>query len=493
MYLSLDVGTTVIKAVLFSPSGQEVQVAEQACPTVQTPQGGAEQDPEALARAMWGVLREILTSPHGGRGRGSGTPPQVVPILPLDQEGVPTHRLITWMDQRPKPIVAQWRQSGTHRQIRACSGWWPEEGLPLATITWFREHCPQAFARTAHFCSVNDYLVYLLTGRYLTNPSCGGEMLLMNPVSHTWHPDMLALAGITAGQCSEIAPADAVAGVLSPQAQARLGICRAIPVYNGGQDHTLEALAVGMTGPGQALLACGTAWVINTAAGRDQCARAPEALGMNPHILPDRWVLSEYLGCFGAVNEWWCQTMWQAPGQPLSRSTLYDQINRSLGGHRAGGGNLFYLPYSGGKQLGLCRQEGIFWGGSLDQSREDWTWAVLEGIVFEVRWALEQLARAQMPIDRLWMIGGATRSPVWPQLAADILGIPIVTSQYSHGPALGAAMIAGVGCGQFSSFDDCRQVFRMEGRVFLPEQEYHRRYQEKYARFLALSAQLVDI
>lgn len=493
LYLALDVGTTVVKAVLFSHSGQEVLVAEEACPTIQTPQGGAEQDPEVLAQAMRGVLGAILTSPYEPDVEAICISTQGGSFLPLDEGGAPTHKLFTWMDQRPKSIVAQWRQSGTHRQIRASSGWWPEEGLPLATITWFREHCPQAFARTAHFCSVNDYLVYLLTGRYLTNPSCAGEMLLMDPVSHTWHPDMLALAGITASQCSEIAPADAVAGVLSPQAQARLGIRRAIPVFNGGQDHTLEALAVGMTEAGQALLACGTAWVINTAAGQAQCAQAPEALGMNPHILPDKWVLSEYLGCFGAVNEWWSQTMWQAPGQPLTRSALYDQMNHRLQGYRAGTDNLFYLPYSGGKQLGLCRQGGIFLGGSLEQSREDWTWAVLEGIIFEVRWALEQLAQAQMPIDQLWMIGGATRSPVWLQLAADILGIPIVTSQYSHGPALGAAMIAGVGCGQFSSFEACRQVFRIDGRVFLPDQKCHSRYLEKYTRFLALSAQLVDI
>ena len=493
MYLSLDVGTTVVKAVLFSPDGNELQVAEQMCPTTQTAQGAAEQDPAALAQAMWHVLREIFHTPQADQIEAICISTQGGSFLPVDRNGIPTHHLITWMDQRAKPIVEQWSRDGTDVWIRECSGWWPEEGLPLATITWFRNNCPREFERTAYFCSVNDYLMFLLTGEFVTNPSCAGEMLLMDPITHCWHPEMLGLAGIGQEQCSRIAPADTVAGTLSPQAQQQLGTSRPLPVYNGGQDHTLEALAVGMTRPGQALLACGTAWVINAAAGLDECRQAPRGLGMNPHILAERWVLSQYLGCFGAVNEWWSQTMWQAPDHAISRNDLYEYINRRLCGRKGPSESLFYLPYSGGRQLGLSRQAGVFWGGALDQNREDWTWAVLEGILFEVRWVVEALRQAGTPICQLWMIGGATRSSVWPQMAADILGIPIATTQYSHGPALGAAMIAGVGCGHFSDYDSCRSAFSIQKHLYEPDSRRHQAYEEKYGRFVVLSSEAAKV
>jgi sugar (pentulose or hexulose) kinase len=397
------------------------------------------------------------------------------------------------MDTRAKNIAKEWEQNGTIQTIREKSGWWVECGLPITTIEWLRRNHPEAFKKTDYFLSLNDYLAFFLTGNFVTNPTCAGEMLLVNSKTCDWDDGLCAIVGISRDKLSRIQPAEAVIGYLAQPLLMKLGLSNSIPVINGGQDHTLEALAVGLTSEGKAFLACGTAWVINSTSKSCDLSTIPPNMGLNFHIVDGQWIISQYLGCFGGIMEWWTKQMWKSPSTQETRGEIYQKVNESLLKQDYATDELFYLPFSGGKQLDLVRDSGELLGTNLSHTKEHFTYAIMEGIAFEVRWCLEELTNYDFTISELWMIGGAVRSSIWPQILADVLGIPIIISNYTHGPALGAAMIAAVSMGDFPNYEDCRDTFRIESRKLEPNLKKHRALEKKFKIFKNTSEKMSKI
>jgi sugar (pentulose or hexulose) kinase len=119
-----------------------------------------------------------------------------------------------------------------------------------------------------------------------------------------------------------------------------------------------------------------------------------------------------------------------------------------------GSRDLLFLSLGGPSQIMNAAPGGGFIGMELAHSRADMSRAVLEGCAYEVRWALDELRSAGIPVEELWLAGGANRSPVWPQILADVSGVPLQVAGYADWAALGAAMLAGWGIRAFASLED---------------------------------------
>lgn len=520
--IGLDVGTTVAKAVLFDPSGSpvsgqspsgsspsgrspagiELRVAGQAYRLHIPRPGWVELEPEDVWQATLQVLRAAASgAPSGTRIRAISLATQGGTLIPCRADGTPTHRAITWMDQRSQDLAARWRAEGVADRVRQISGWSPEPGLPLLTIGWLRQARPSVFATTERFLSVNDFLAQRLTGRTATNPSMAGEMLLTDVATGQWSEELYGLVGIGPGQLSPILPSEAPLGTLLPDVADLVGLDPQALVINGGQDHSCEALALGMTSKGAGLLACGTAWVINGIAESPSVDAIPASMDLNHHVVPGRWVVSQFLGGLGACLEWWlnqCGPGWdlsmrsQRTGQQASekRDALWASTNEALCGTVPGCAGLVYLPQTGARQVPGAMQQGGFAGLRLDHSRADMGRAIMEGAAYELRWALERLQRAGKAIDEMWMIGGATESPLWPQIVADVTGVPLSLTQYAHGPALGAAILAGMGLGIFDSLEAGLAAFRVSARTIEPGATHAPAYDRQFAIYQRLARSL---
>jgi xylulokinase len=492
--LSLDVGTTVVKAVLFDLSGRELEVAEHAY-RLRTPQPGwFELEPEEMWEAVVQVLRAIANRSASrtcilaiGLATQGGT------LIPCRADGTPTYNAITWMDRRSRDLVAQWWARGVGERVRQISGWSPEPGLPLPSIGWLRRAHPDIFAATERFLSVNDFVGGRLTGRFATNPSMAGEMLLADVNTWEWSRELCNLVEIRPEQLSPILPADATVGQVRPEVSRLTGFGPQTVVINGGQDHSCEALALGITAVGGAMLACGTAWVINGVADTPSVGTIPLSMNLNFHVVPGRWVASQFLGGLGACLEWWLNQCWQnaEPEAPLSRDELYASFDGALAETAPGCAGLLYLPQTGARQSAEPTQHGGFVGLRLDHTRADMGRAVLEGAAFELRWALENLRQAAMPVEQMWMIGGATRSPLWPQILADVTGVSLSLSHYTHGPALGAAILAGLGLGVFESMENGQTIFQATARQITPDDAHLATYDEQFAAYQRMAQVLI--
>ena len=481
MYLALDVGTTIAKAVLFNKNGEELLVAEKPLDTIIRQKDYYEQDPEQIKETIYDVLKEHFVSKWGNEIKAIILSTQGGAIIPIDENGKEIYPFISWLDNRAGVQMEYMKKDGTAKIVREKSGWWPQIGLPFVTLSWLRDNEPEIFSSTDKFLSLNDYLGFVLTGNCVTNLSCAGEVLLANSVEAEWDEDLCRILGISKDQLSVIKEAEAVVGHLTESVAKRIGASVDIPVINGGQDHTLEALAVGINGKGKSMLACGTAWVINCATDSGELKHIPINMDLNFHILKNKWVISQYLGSFGGNFEWWMNNFWQDCQGQTDRKLMFASMNEAVDNTKFDK-SLIYLPYSGGRQLDGVREFGNFLNSDTGHSRADFTRAMMEGSAFEVRWALDKLEEYGIVVDELWMIGGTAKSQVWTQIISDVLGVKVYKSNYSHGPALGAALIGGVSLGDYPNYEEARKVFTIKGTVVEPNMEMKEKYDLKFEK-----------
>lgn len=467
--LGIDIGTASTKVIAFDFGGAEVARASRPYPLLTPQPGWVEQDPELVWQALLDALREIAAAlcgrTSGNRVLSLALAAQAGSIIPCDEAGNPVHPMITWLDRRTDELVARWRRDGTANHIRELSGWHPFPGLPLPVIAWLAAERPDVHGRTRRYLGPADFLIHRLTGKFATDLSAACEMLLVDAARGEWSAELCAIGGVDPSMQAELGWAGRVIGTLAPEVAAATGLPAEVRVVAGGGDQPCACLGMGMLEPGRVALATGTAWVITGVAGgagsRDTggpggygpakagvtSADVPRTMDLSFHVAPQRWTVSQFLGGFGATVDWWLEQAWQPadPAQAQPVSEIYGYLNATLTESTPGSHGLLFTPLGGPSQLPGSRPGGAFAGLQLAHTRADIARAILEGCAFEVRWALDQLSGSGLAATELWIAGGASASPVWPQILADVTRVPIVSADYADWAALGAAALAGWG------------------------------------------------
>ena len=486
--LGLDVGTTSTKAILLDSMGMEL--AHTTSPSYKNfmpNPGWVEQDPEEIWQAVLIALRGVMSQVDNVQVVALCMAAQSGSLLPADERGEPVYPLITWMDGRTEGLVARWKSAGIERSVKPLSGWSLYPGLCLPTIAWFRKNDPQTFALARRYFSVNDFIAYRLTGEMISNPSNGGGMQLVDIHSAQWSEELCELAGISLEQLSHIQPAGSIIGAIKPEICAETDISTEALLVNGGHDQGITALGLGIIDPGKLLLACGTAWVFTGVTDSPDMDRIPAQLDLNFHIPPHRWTISQSLGGLGASLEWWLGQAWTGDRHEkfaaLDHELMQTQPDQQS----------FFIPLTGGHDDPATTRPGGFVGLQLAHTRADMARAIMESAGFELRWALSALRQAQMPIERLWMVGGAANSPHWPEILANITGIPIQLPGYDNWPALGAALLAGLGAGLFDSIETGLMYFKKTARNIEPDEQLMALYSRNFKVYQTYCSQVRKI
>jgi len=476
LLLGVEVGTSAIKAVLYGLDGVE-RVAARRSIALATPQPGwAEQDAVALWRALLAVLHDIAAaSAAHGQIAAMALAAQAGSMVPVDGRGAPVAPLITWLDQRAAPIVAAWREDGTDTFIRAASGWYPQAGLGLAFLAWLTRNAPQLAACAAQYLDVQGFLLQQLIGRPVTDFSEAAELLLFDRRTQAWSPALCALAGIDIGQLGTVIPAGTLAGCLLPAVAAATGLPADMPIVAGGQDQCCAALGMGILAPSELMLASGTAWVITALTSSPNLEQLPPGMDLNVHVVPGVYTASQLLGGFGAVVEWWLTLLYP------DRAERYAALDAAL--QSSGRNDLYFLPLGGSVQAGSA--PGGFLGLRLSHTRAEMVAALCQGISFEVRWALDALAAANLTAQQLWMAGGATHSLHWPALLATITGISVQVAHGANWPARGAALLAGTGAGLLGDLPGAVARWQLPLATVEPDANAGAHYTARFAGYQA--------
>jgi len=317
------------------------------------------------------------------------------------------------------------------------------------------------------------------------NASNAAGVQLIDISTGRWSHELCALAGIEPDRLSPLQPTGTMIGKITAEASGTTGLSTETLVINGGHDQVCSALGLGITGSGKALLAGGTAWVVTTVVDNPTANTVPTNMNISFHAVPQRWTAGQSLGGVGASLEWLVNRCWGGVEAAPTRVQMYAALNSELAKitPTSGGNGLYFLPLTGGHHTPAGMQQGGFVGLRLDHSRADMAQAVLEGAAFELRWALEDIRQAGMPMARLWLVGGAAQSPVWPPIIANVTALPLCLPQRNHWPALGAAILAGVGAGVFETIETGQTRFQKPAQYIAPDRKWVALYDERFATY----------
>jgi xylulokinase len=350
--LGLDAGTSSAKALAVDRTGRILAIANSdPIATRSTSEGGSEQHPDEIWQALAAASRSAVEALGAGvRVAALSMAAQSGSVIPVPSGGR-AGRAITWMDTRSRSVVESWPREVAER-IRAVSGWSPASGAGLSTIAWLQAVSSDAGAGDApgavdRWASVDDYLLFRLTGQWVTNPSNASGMQLMEVSARRWSPELCQVAGIDADLLSRILESGTAAGSLTGGAAASLGLDAGIPVVVGGHDQACAALGLGVVGPGDLFLSAGTAWVLTVVTDRADVAALPSGLNLSPHVVPGRWTASQNLGGLGATLAGTPRTRMRAAFETCAGevSRTLDDAGEYAGGDRelvmVGGGTRF--------------------------------------------------------------------------------------------------------------------------------------------------------
>lgn len=487
LLLGLDVGTTATKAYVYDLEGRVVAAASASYGSgLSTPQEGwVEQDPEELWRAVVQATRAVAAASAGqGRIVALALSAQGGTTIAANAKGRALRPAISWMDTRAAlaegpELGHQWGGEFFYRT----TGWWSEAALPLQHICWLRRHEPHVFAAAARFLFVNDYVLARMTGKHCMDPTDAAITMLYNLEQGDWDERLLDIAGIARSQLSPIRPSATPVGRLRPAVAAELGLSDDVIAVNGAHDQYCAALGAGVIAPGDALLSCGTAWVLLFCADRPIFDRR-QVFHPAPHVVPGRWGALSSLPSAGAAAEWYVQQVLPGPeaaGHP--HPERYQWFNDGAARVPAGSNHLLFIPLLSGPYPAIegAQARGAWLGLTLAHTKNEMSRSVMEGVAFEIRRLIELAESLGVRLSSLKMVGGAAASPIWPQVVADVLGLPVVLPGVKEAASRGAAILAGVGVGFFRDVQEGLARFGGEELCLEPNLGIGQKYRELYA------------
>ncbi len=426
--IGLDLGTSAIKGVLVrADNGQMLKTAEQPTRYRHPHPEWVEADAEQLYSDMAGVIRELAAAAPApvralAAAAASGN------TLLADAQGRPLTPVINWMDKRcagkPPPAL----DGLTPAAVRRVTGWPCVEIFPLAHLAWMREQAPEQLRQAAHVCMNTDWLLFRLTGRWLMDHSTATTFHLQDQARRCWHLPYLGRLGISEAQLSRLTASGVAAGPLTAAAAAETGLTTETVAVTGCFDHPAAARAVGALRPGQLMLSCGTSWVGFTPFADREAILAADLL-CDP-FLSDQggpWGGIFSVPAIGPVIDWYVDNV-IAPGEK-DRLRIFDEAAAQA------------RPGAGGLVIDLLAPPRHVAGDRASVSR-----AVMEGAARALGNRLRALEPHGFRFTRAVLVGGPSKSPVWPGIIAEITGLDLSLGS-AHAGAAGAALLAGAGAG----------------------------------------------
>lgn len=493
--IGVDVGTTGAKALLVDEQGRVVARAFDAYP-LRTPQPGwAEQDPEEWYRATVNGIRKLLAdsairAEHVAAVSFSG---QMHGSVFLDPSGQVIRPPLLWCDVRTAEEVRAINEAVGRDRMIAIAGSPAMEGFTAPKVLWLRRNEPANFERLASVLLPKDYVRYRLTGELATEASDAAGTGMFDIERGEWSQEVLGVLGLRPEQLPPVLRSVDVAGRLTPQAAEQTGLATGTPVVAGGADNACGAVGAGVVRPGRAHVSIGSSGVVVTFVPkprRDGSGRVHTFC----HSVPGAWYVMGVMLAAGLSLRWVRDELGQVEraAESLSGVDAYELLTRQAADSPPGARGLWFLPYLNGERTPHAdpHARGVWFGLSAAHRRADLIRSVLEGVAFGLRDSLEVFREMGIEVAELRAIGGGGKSPLWRQILADVLGVPIARLNIDEGPAYGAALLAGTGTGVWGDVAEAADAAVRTVELAEPDPARTPGYEARYRIFRSLYAAL---
>ncbi|MEX2534832.1 MAG: xylulokinase [Trueperaceae bacterium] len=434
--LGIDVGTSALKALAVDEAGAVLATSERSYPLLTPQPGWSEQEPEAWWQAAREALAELTARLEGEyEPMALGLSGQMHGMVPLDEAGEVVRPALLWNDQRTGDAVDAIEQAVPRREMIERTGNPAITGFQLAKVVWLREVEPESYARTRHVLFPKDFIGFRLTGELFAEPSDASGSNAFNLHAKAWDADVLKALELDPRLWPQVVPSKAVAGDIEARVAKELGLPEGLNVVAGAGDNAAAAYGMGLSSerPELGSLSLGTSGAVFA----PQAGTVTDPAGrvhLFCHADGGYFLLGVTLAAAGSLN-WFREKL--APGHSFS------QLLELAAEVSPGAGGVTFKPYLAGERTPHLDPQlrGSFHGLSLASGLPELVRAVLEGVAFSLRDALEVMKPLGAP-ERALLTGGGGRSDVWTKILADVLQIPLGLGGQVTGAAYGAARLA---------------------------------------------------
>jgi xylulokinase len=495
LVLGLDVSTTATKALLLDREGTVVGMAA-AEYDFETPHPlWAEQDPglwwSAAQQTIAAVMREAHVSAE--RIAAVGAAGQMHGLVLLDGDGQVVRPAILWNDQRTQAQCDAIHETVGRERFISITGNVALTGFTAPKLLWVRDNEPEAWARAQHMLLPKDYVRFKLTGEHALDVADGAGTVLFDLKTRTWSPEVAEALGLDPAMLPRTVEGPDIVGVVSEEAASATGLRPGIPVVGGAGDQAANAVGVGAVVPGVAAMSVGTSGVVFAPTGGP--AVEPDGrLHAFCHAVPGTWhLMGVTLSAAGSLK--WLR-------EELAPAASWDELTALAEPIRPGAEGLVFLPYLSGERTPYPdpHARGAFVGLTVRHGLGHMVRAVLEGVAFSLRDVFELVSEtAPDPLRELRASGGGTNSPLWRQIIADVLGVPLSLTRTAEGVAAGGAILGAVAAGWYATVGEaCEAMVEVTDTTEPGEQAgaydaAYEVYRSLYPKLKETFAQLAEI
>jgi xylulokinase len=493
--MGVDLGTSGCKTVIFNVEGKEVSMAQKEYPVYHPQPTWAEQKPQDWWNAVVETVRESVKKAgiREDEIAGLAVDSQREAVVPLSEKGEELYDSIIWLDNRTVLQAHKIQELMGKRRVLSLTGLVINPVYSASKILWLKENVSEVYEKTECFLCAKDYIIYRLTGEKVTDYSMASRTMLFNVKTRTWSAEMCSTLDIAVEKLPPAKDSTAVVGEVSAKASRESSLPKGLTVVNGGGDRPCECLGAGVTQSGSANIGTGTGSTVEVPLSKP----AIDTKGRIPccsHVIPDTWEYEVVIGATGASLRWFRDTFGGEEKAQAQKMGLdpYDLLTEKAEKTCPGADGLLFYPYLSGVYLPKFSEKarGIFFGINLSHGKGHFVRAILEGVAFQYLETFELLSSLNVKVQELYMVGGETRSSLWNQIKADVSGKEIRIPEVDDAAALGAALIAGTGVGQYSSLRNAaKEAAKIRG-IFKPNPEHQKIYAAAHRNYRTIYSQV---
>ncbi|MGB2635300.1 MAG: xylulokinase, partial [Candidatus Acidiferrum sp.] len=452
--LGIDVGTGGTRAVLIDLRGRVISAATAEHAPMSSPHiGWAEQSPDDWWRAACQAIKECLTKSGTTAQEVSaiGLTGQMHGLVLLDAKDQVVRPALLWCDQRTGEECREiTEQVGAQRLIELTAN--PAlTGFTLPKIWWVRKHEPELWGRVRSLMLPKDYIRFRLTGARAIDVADASGTLMFDVAHRRWSKPMLEISRIDEGLLPTVFESPEISGHVHEEGARLAGLWPGIPVVAGAGDQAAGAVGMGIVKPGAVSATIGTSGVV-FAATSAPVLEPKGRIHTFCHAIPNRWHVMGVTQGAGLSLRWFRDQF--GAGKDDGRDP-YKRLAEEAAKAPAGADGLLWAPYLMGERTPHLdpNARGALVGITAQHRRAHVIRAILEGVAFSLRDTLTLFREIGVPVESIRLSGGGARSALWQQIQADIYGMPVELIEADEGAAYGAALLAGVGTGNWATVE----------------------------------------
>ena len=480
LVIGVDSSTTAVKAIAWDKQGKLVAQSRASFDMISPHPNWYEQRAEDWWTSLCDVLQSLTAQVGADRIAAVCITHQRETFVPVDEHCQPIRNAILWLDDRSRLQVDDLHKRIGSDKIQDITGKGPSTKQSLPKLIWLQQHEPEVMRRAYKILDVHAFLVYRLSGRWVTSTPCADPMGLIDMRRGDWATDLLRQLDINPEQFVPIMPPGTTLAEVNEKAAKATGLMAGTPIIGGAGDGQSAGLGANITAPGRAYLNLGTAMVSGAHANEYVASKYFRTL-CSP--LAGNFVAEEVLGGGTFTVSWFVEQFGPDVGNlklPLTAEELLEVAASKL---PPGSLGLMLVPYWNAVMPPYwdAAATGITVGWTGAHRREHFYRAILEGIAYEHRLAMDGVAKATgYPLDEFILMGGGSRSALWCQIVADVSGTKVTRASTSEATNLGAGILAAAASGWYSSVRDAANAMTATERSFEPHEKTHKTYDRLY-------------